>query len=97
MDAFDNFQSESASSYGGGGGADDDSSVYTANTRSNLSVNLESLSISDYPSASSNAPGHGHRQNTRGPIDEDYDGVLDDLKEEGAVALPPHACRQANH
>ena len=47
MDSFDNFQYDSASSYGGLGVVDDTSSVYTANTSARISVDLESLSISD--------------------------------------------------
>jgi len=96
MDSFDNFQYESASSYGGMSIVDDTSSVYTANTQDNSSsVDLSSLSISEYSS-----PGNGHAQHqhahnraAQNVIDEDFDAVLDDLKDEGVVDLPPHACR----
>ncbi|GLB34623.1 putative AAA domain containing protein [Lyophyllum shimeji] len=91
MDTFDNFQYDSASSYGGIGVVDDNSSVYTANTQDNASsVDLSSLSISDYQSVAEN--GHAHNHPSRGALDEDFDAVLDDLKDEGVVDLPPHAC-----
>ena len=96
MDSFDNFQYDSASSYGGGMGiVDDTSSVYTANTQDNdngSSVDLSGLSISEYNPAGN---GHTHHQNhsIQNGLDEDFDAVLDDLKDEGAVGLPPHACR----
>ncbi|RDB22295.1 Regulator of nonsense transcripts 1 [Hypsizygus marmoreus] len=91
MDSFDNFQYDSASSYGGIGIVDDTSSVYTANTQDNASsVDLSSLSVSDYQSVTGN--GHAHNHSVRNPLDEDFDGVLDDLKDEGVVDLPPHAC-----
>ncbi|KAJ2923996.1 hypothetical protein H1R20_g3978, partial [Candolleomyces eurysporus] len=95
MDSFDNFQYDSASSYGGIGVVDDTSSVYTANTQDGVSVDMSSLSLSEYnPSSSSN----GHSQHyaadgeKNGVLEEDFDAVLDDLKDEGAVDLPPHAC-----
>lgn len=98
MDSFDNFQFESASSYGGGGGVvDDTSSVYTANTQdgaSTVGVDLSSLAISEYnPSASRGDAVHNHNHPVQGIIDEDFDAVLDDLKDESTVDLPPHACR----
>jgi regulator of nonsense transcripts 1 len=99
MDTFDNFQYDSASSYGGIGVVDDTSSVYTANTQDNISsADLSSLSISDTVSHSSpvSANGHPHLHSTRAGVEEDFDAVLDDLKDEGAVDLPPHACRYNN-
>jgi regulator of nonsense transcripts 1 len=91
MDTFDNFQYESASSYGGIGIVDDTSSIYTSNTQDN-SVDLSTLSISDLTHSSSN--GHlTHHPSAKAGVDEDFDAVLDDLKDEGAVDLPPHACR----
>lgn len=98
MDSFDNFQYDSASSYGGGIGiVDDNSSVYTANTQDNASsVDLSSLSIQDYSQSSlSNGHNHHHHQQSisRNGLDEDFDAVLDDLKDENAVDLPAHACR----
>lgn len=95
MDSFDNFQYDSASSYGGAMSiVDDNSSVYTANTNTHSSaLDLESLSLSDSLSQLAVGNGNGH-QHIHGPrMDEDYEGVLDDLKDEGVVDLPPHACR----
>ena len=91
MDTFDNFQYENSSAYGGMSVIDDNSSVYTDNTREdNVSnIDLSSLSISDNASHSN---GIGLVPNGA-TIDEDFDAVLDDLKEEGIVDLPPHACR----
>lgn len=93
MDSFDNFQYDSASSYGGMGIVDDNSSVYTSNTNSHTPVDLDSLSISESVS-SGNANGRHHHHHTMSPrIEDDFDAVLDDLKDEGTVDLPPHACR----
>ncbi len=94
MDSFDNFQYDSASSYGGIGVVDDMSSVYTTNAQDNASVDLSILSLSEYNGAASpngqilddSHPNHAN-------LDEDFDAVLDDLKDETAVDLPPHACR----
>lgn len=98
MDSFDNFQYDSASSYGGLGVADDTSSVYTANTQDGISsVDLSNLSLSEYngPSSVDHEPNlHQHPQ-ARNGLDEDFDAVLDDLKDEGVLDLPPHACRCA--
>lgn len=94
MDSFDNFQYDSASSYGGAHSVvDDNSSVYTATT--NTPVDLSGLSIADDRSVVS-SNGH-HHHTSRSTIDEDFDAVLDDLKDEGSVDLPPHACRSAIH
>lgn len=82
MDNFDNFQYDSASSYGGGiGVVDDNSSVYTANTQEDnqSSVDISSLSITE-PSIA-----NGQVQV------EDFDAGIDG--DEGAVDLPAHACR----
>ncbi|KAI0726686.1 RNA helicase-domain-containing protein [Fomitopsis betulina] len=96
MDSFDNLQYESASSYGGGMGiVDDTSSIYTANTnsQSQVSVDLESLSLVDDRSYASSADGHAnHAHSGEARAEEDFDAVLDDLKDEGQVDLPPHAC-----
>ncbi|KXN91430.1 Regulator of nonsense transcripts 1 [Leucoagaricus sp. SymC.cos] len=93
MDSFDNFQYDSASSYGGMGVVDDTSSVYTANTQDNVSVDLSNLSLSEYNSAAS-PDGHGLNDShpNAASLDEDFDAVLDDLKDEAAVDLPLHAC-----
>lgn len=99
MDSFENFQADSASSYGGMSIVDDTSSIYTANTntQSSVPVDLESLSIVDDRSTVSSPNGHGHAGHGHGGsksgIDDDFDAVLDDLKDEGQVDLPPHACR----
>jgi regulator of nonsense transcripts 1 len=91
MDSFDNFQYDSASSYGGLGVADDTSSVY--NTQDG--VDLSSLSLSEYNGSSSVDHELNHHQHpqARNGLDEDFDAVLDDLKDEGVLDLPPHACR----
>lgn len=96
MDSFDNFQYDSASSYGGLGVSDDTSSVYTANTQDGISVDLSSLSLSEYNGASSVDPEHTKHPQARNGLDEDFDAVLDDLKDEGVLDLPPHACRCAS-
>jgi len=103
MDTFDNFQYDSASSYGGMGIVDDTSSVYTASTApapSSATLDLDMLSIVDDrsqasgPSARHHPRGHTHNHAPQngGPLSEDFDAVLDDLKDEGQVDLPSHAC-----
>ncbi len=76
---------------------DDTSSVYTVNTtsQSNIPVmDFDALSITDDRSVIGTSDGHNHgRSSSRTGLDEDFDGVLDDLKDEGQVDLPPHACR----
>lgn len=99
MESFENFQYESGSTYGGMSIVDDNSSVYTVNTtsQSNLPVDLEGLSITDDRSVTASPTGNGSAQGlagSRAGIDDDFDAVLDDLKDEGQVDLPPHACRQ---
>lgn len=92
MDTFDNFQYESSSAYGGMSVIDDNSSVYTDNTREDIvsNIDLSTLSISDMASQSNGFTGVVPSSAT---IDEDFDAVLDDLKDDGIVDLPPHACR----
>ena len=97
MDSFENYQYDTASSYGGMGIVDDTSSVYTVDTsQSNVPLDLDSLSITDDRSVAS-SDGHAHhshyQQAARDSIDEEFDTVLDDLKDESQVDLPPHACR----
>ncbi|EEB91153.1 hypothetical protein MPER_10533, partial [Moniliophthora perniciosa FA553] len=95
MDSFDNFQYDTGSSYGGMSIVDDTSSVYTATTQDNgSSVDLSSLSISDDPpnGQAQGGTGQANGQVHRHELDEDFDAVLDDLKDEGQVDLPPHAC-----
>jgi regulator of nonsense transcripts 1 len=92
MDAFDNFQYDSSSSYGGMGIVDDTSSVYTSTTQNDgPALYLESLSLSDDRSQIS-SPQNDRQHVPNGSLSEDFDAVLDDLKDEGAVDLPPHAC-----
>src|SRR6266850_1629801 len=93
MDSFDNFQYDTASSYGGMGVVDDTSSVYTSNTQGDVPVDLERLSVlDDHTHTSSSMENDLELQSTNGSINEDFDAVLDDLKEESQVDLPPHAC-----
>jgi regulator of nonsense transcripts 1 len=94
MDSFDNFQYDSASAYGGISVVDDTSSVYTANTQADVPIDLGRLSVLDdhahaTPSSMENDL---DLQSANGSINEDFDAVLDDLKEEGQVDLPAHAC-----
>jgi regulator of nonsense transcripts 1 len=64
-----------------------------------LLPDLDALSISDKDSiAEERAHAHVQEQARLGgqrlnPVEEDIDAVLDDLKDEGNVNLPPHACR----
>ena len=73
MDSFDNFQYESASSYGGIGIVDDTSSVYTANTQDGggASVDLSSLSLADYSQSVAHDV-HTHHNGTI-IVDEDFE------------------------
>ncbi|KAI0053930.1 P-loop containing nucleoside triphosphate hydrolase protein [Auriscalpium vulgare] len=95
MDTFDNFQYDSASSYDGIGVVDDTSSIYTATTQNHTaeSVDLETLSLSDDRSNASAFIDGGPepRPNSAG-LAEDFDAVLDDLKDESQLDLPEHAC-----
>lgn len=96
MDSFENFQYDGASSYGGGMSVvDDNSSVYTVNTSHSQVPDLENLSLTDDRSVVASPNGqHTHAQgSSRNGADEDFDGVLDDLKDESQLDLPPHACR----
>ena len=96
MDSFENYQTENGSTYGGMSVVDDTSSVYTATTTSHslLPTDLETLSITDDRSTNASPDGiEPSRAQPRNGIDEDFDTVLDDLKDEGQVDLPPHACR----
>lgn len=101
MDSFENFQYDTASSYGGMGSiVDDTSSVYTgvSNSQGHRPSDLESLgslSLSDRPASHTTGYAQfGHPgQHTHPVTEEDVEAVLDDLKDEGQVDLPPHACR----
>lgn len=98
MDSFDNFQYDSSSSYGGLPIVDDTSSVvsgFTNNTQDGLASELSSLSLSsDSRDFSGRAQDDSvHALGKTAVVDEDMEGVLDDLKDEGSIELPPHACR----
>lgn len=97
MQAFDDF--DSSSQYGVG--LDDTSSVisgYTARTQQTgvqysqletaSQLGLDTLSLADESSAVSAA---GGGKSVAG--EEDFDGILDDMKDDGSVELPTHACR----
>ena len=93
MDSFDNFQYDSASSYGGIGVVDDTSSIYTSNTQGDVPVDLEKLSVlDDQTHTPSSAENDLVLQSTSGSMTEDFDAILDDLKEESQIDLPAHAC-----
>ncbi len=97
MDSFDNFQYDSSSSYGGLPIVDDTSSVvsgFTNNTQDGLASELSSLSLSN-DSRDFSGRTHddsAHALGKTAVVDEDMEGVLDDLKDEGSIELPPHAC-----
>ncbi|KAF8590043.1 hypothetical protein K439DRAFT_241720 [Ramaria rubella] len=98
MESFDNYR-DSASQYGPSGLADDTASMlsgYTTNTQNLPQLDLDSLSISGDKDANANGHAQGNTQSHAHPsskvLDEDFDGVLDDLKDDGGVDLPPHAC-----
>ena len=106
MDTFDNFQFDSASSYGGIGVVDDTSSVYTTDVDASSQSSrvpiesLENLSLDDNASDPGLFTGVIDEQpplSGRGPMehafDEDLDNVLDELPDDSQVELPPHACR----
>jgi regulator of nonsense transcripts 1 len=92
---FENFQYDSTSSYGGLSVVDDTSSVYTTSGTQAL-PELDALSLAE-ASAVAEERAHAHVQEQQAirrlGADDDIDGVLDDLKDEGQVDLPPHACR----
>ena len=94
MESFDNYR-DSASQYGASALTDDTASMisgYTTDTQ-NLPQELESLSISGNTDAHGHSNGQSRAHADAKILDDDFDGVLDDLKDEGAVDLPPHACR----
>lgn len=107
MDTFDNFQFDSASSYGGMGVVDDTSSVYTtdadaSNQSSRVPIeSLDNLSLVDdntsdrveYFGVIDEQPPLAIQGPMEHAFDEDFDGVLDELPDDGQVELPPHACR----
>lgn len=101
MDSFDNFQYDSGSTYGGLPIVDDTSSIVSGFTSNRLPADLESLSglsISEDAVRLGGPRIDPDRQAAArsNAVDEELDGVLDDLKDESAVELPPHACRYAS-
>lgn len=98
---FENYQYDSASSYGGLPIVDDTSSVvsgFTTSTHNRPGDDLESLSSLSISGPRIPSGNHANKPESQsllqsGAIDEELDGVLDDLKDESAVELPPHACR----
>ena len=107
MDTFDNFQFDSASSYGDVGVVDDTSSVYTTDADASSQSSrvpiesLENLTLIDdsandrvgYTGVVDDEPPVSRRGPMEHAFDEDFDGVLDELPDDGQVELPPHACR----
>lgn len=97
MDSFDNFQYDTNSSYGGIPIVDDTSSIVsgcTTDTQGRLPASLESLSGLSLSEESSRIDVNDQQLLIKAnAVDEDLDGVLEDLKDEGSVELPPHACR----
>lgn len=101
METFDNFQYDSNSSYGGVAGmgiVDDNSSVYTSTTTNDRATfDLETLSISgsnnEVLTQKHSHAARGAAASASAVLDEDFENVLDDLKDEGAADLPPHACK----
>lgn len=89
--AMDEYDYDSASQYGVG--LDDTASMisgYTARTQKTTGTGLhlenefDSLSVID-----NNDPLSANGK----AVDDDFDGVLDDVKDDTAADLPPHACR----
>ena len=105
MDSFDNFQYDNGSTYGGLPIVDDTSSIVSGFTSGNdrLPADLESLSGLSISEDSTGSQSGSSSVNERqaiarsGAVDEELDGVLDDLKDENAVELPPHACRYVSY
>ncbi|KAG7092951.1 hypothetical protein E1B28_009253 [Marasmius oreades] len=97
MESFDNFQFDAGSSYGGMGVVDDTSSVYTSTTQEqDQDQDQDNASSLDLSSLSLNGKDQSPTINggvKQEDLDEDFDAVLDDLKDDGGqVDLPPHAC-----
>lgn len=98
MESFDNYR-DTVSQYGASGLADDSVSLlsgYTSNTQ-NLSQALENLSLEGDKGTNGTNNNHAaeqaRTQSDSRMLDDDFDGVLDDLKDDGGIDLPPHACR----
>ena len=107
MDTFDHFQFDSASSYGGNGHVDDTSSIYATDADASSQSSwipiesLENLSLIDnnandrvlYARVIYEQPSPTDRGPMEHASNEVFDGVLDELPDDGQVELPPHACR----
>lgn len=83
LDSFPNFPLDTASQYGGAP-LDDTVSLISGYTQQHLEDGAESVI--------NGSEVNGRRNSQRARIEEDFDSVLDDLKD-GPVDLPPHACR----
>lgn len=95
MEDFDTY--DSASQYGLGMMDDTASMIsgYTTRTQktlelgSQLEADFDQLSVAESTSAS----GAVNYARAVLPGEEDFDGVLDDVKDDTSGDLPPHACR----
>ena len=59
-----------------------------------LRITLQTPWMTDNPDSHHAKHQHGFSDSDSvARLDEDFDSVLDDLKEDGTVELPPHACR----
>lgn len=91
MDDFDAY--DTASQYGQG--LDDTASMisgYTARTQKTTTTGIlleEELDKLELGNGSSSIPSAAPKT----ILDDDFDGVLDDTKEDVPADLPPHACR----
>jgi hypothetical protein len=83
LDSFPNFQFDTASQYGGTP-LDDTVSLISGYTQQQLEDGADSVI--------NGSELNGHQNSQKARIDEDFDNVLDEFKDE-AVDLPPHACR----
>jgi regulator of nonsense transcripts 1 len=88
MESFENFN-DANSQYGP---IDDTASMVSGYTTTNTAktqedaLDLTSLSLSD-------KLGTKDEDAKFSVVDEDFDGVLEDIKDNDALNLPPHACR----
>lgn len=87
MESFENFN-DTSSQYGP---ADDTASMISGYTNNTTKTQEDTL---DLTSLSLNDNAQVKDADTNFAVgDEDFDGVLEDLKDNSAVDLPPHACR----
>lgn len=96
---LENFQSYQSSTYGGASAADDTASLisgYTTALTVNVVDDLDTPSFTDEPSKTftHNSTQHDRRHISKTVrLEDDLEGVLDDLKDDAAIDLPSHACR----